>query len=59
MLAMSFELVSVRVRSAANDPWLALGTRQEVTVTRIGEYTRVVLTKPGEVTPAAPQPAWA
>ncbi len=53
-----FELVPVRVRSAANDPWLALGARQEVTVTRIGEYTRVVLTRPDD-TPAVPQPAWA
>ena len=59
MRAMLFELVSVRVRSAANDPWLALGARQEVTVTRIGEYTRVVLTKPGDEVPAVPQPAWA
>ena len=53
-----FELVPVRVRGAANDPWLALGARQEVTITRIGEYTRVVLTKPDE-TPPIPQPAWA
>lgn len=56
---MFFELVPVRVRGAANDPWLALGARQEVTVTRIGEYTRVVLTKPDSDTPAVAQPAWA
>ena len=59
MRAMLFELVPVRVRGAANDPWLALGSRQEVTITRIGEYTRVVLTKPDAEAPAVPQPAWA
>ncbi len=54
-----FELIPVRVRSAANDPWLALGARQDVTVTRIGEYTRVVLTRPQVEAPAVSQPAWA
>ena len=41
-----FELVPVRVAEAANEPWLAFAPRQGVSVTRLGEYTRVVLTKP-------------
>ncbi|HYL88470.1 MAG TPA: hypothetical protein VEU32_06850 [Burkholderiales bacterium] len=56
---MLFELVPVRVRGAANDPWLALGSRQEVTVTQIGEYTRIVLTRPDAEATPVPQPAWA
>ena len=54
-----FQLVLVRITEAANEPWLAFPQRQEVSVTRHGEYTRVVLTKPAEATPALPQPAWA
>jgi hypothetical protein len=54
-----FELVPVRVTEAANEPWLAFAPRHEVSVTQVGEYTRVVLTKPGDVAPALPQPVWA
>jgi hypothetical protein len=54
-----FELVPVRIKEAANEPWLAFPQRHEVSVTRNGEYTRVVLTKPAEETPALPQPVWA
>jgi len=44
---------------AANESWLAFPPRQEVTITRLGEYTRVVLTKVAAQTPPAPQPVWA
>jgi hypothetical protein len=45
--------------TAANEPWLAFPPRQEVTITRFGEYTKVVLTKFDAETPAVPQQAWA
>lgn len=54
-----FELVHVRITEAANEPWLAFAPRQGVSVTRLGDYTRVVLTKPDHAAPALPQPAWA
>ena len=54
-----FELVPVRVREAANEAWLAYTPKHEVTVTQVGEYTRVVLTKPRNDVPAVPRPAWA
>jgi len=54
-----FELVPVLVADAANEPWLAFAPRQEVTVTRLGEYTKVVLTKPANGAPGASQPVWA
>jgi hypothetical protein len=54
-----FELITVRVCEAANEPWLAFAPRHGVTVTRIGEYTRVVLTKSAERAPVVPQPVWA
>jgi len=44
---------------AANESWLAFPPRHEVTITRLGEYTRIVLTKCGSDLPAVPQPAWA
>ena len=43
----------------ANESWLAFPPRQEVTITRLGEYTRVVLTKFAAQTPPAPKPVWA
>ena len=58
MYAM-FELIPVRVTEAANEPWLVFAPRHEVTVTQVGEYTRVVLTKSTNDVPAAPRPAWA
>ena len=54
-----FELVPVLVREAANEPWLAFAPRQEISVTQVGEYTRVVLTKSTNDVPAVPRPAWA
>ncbi len=54
-----FELVPVRVREAANESWLAFAPKHEVTVTQVGEYTRVVLTKPTSDVPAVARPAWA
>jgi len=54
-----FELIPVRVTEAANEPWLAFAPRQGVSVTRLGDYTRVVLTKPHDEAPALPQPVWA
>ena len=54
-----FQLVLVCITEAANEPWLAFPQRHEVSVTRHGEYTRVVLTKPDEEAPALPQPVWA
>jgi len=54
-----FQLVPVRVTEAANEAWLAFAPRHGVTVTRLGEYTRVVLTKSVAAAPALPQPAWA
>jgi len=53
-----FELIPVRVDEAANEAWLGF-TRQEVTVTRLGEYTKVVLTKPANNASPVSQPAWA
>ena len=53
-------LVRVTVREAANEPWLAFPPHQEVTITRHGEYTRVVLVKkPRAQVPVMPRPAWA
>ena len=58
MLAM-FELVTVLVREAANEAWLAYAPKHDVSVTQVGEYTRVVLTKSTNDVPAVPRPAWA
>jgi len=56
----TIEFVRVTVKEAANGPWLAFAPRQEVTITRHGEYTRVVLVKkPGAPLPAVPRRAWA
>ena len=54
-----FELIAVRVSEAANERWLAFAPRQGVSVTRLGDYTRVVLTKPDDEAPMLPQPVWA
>jgi len=54
-----FQLVPVRVTAAANEAWLAFPPKHEVTVTQVGEYTRVVLTKSTNDVPAVPRPAWA
>lgn len=58
MRAWQIEIVGPGAE-AANEPWLAFPPRQEVTITRLGEYTRVVLTKFGPQTPPAPRPVWA
>jgi len=55
----AIELVASPGTDAANEPWLAFPPRQEVTITRLGDYTKVVLTKSGAELPAMPQPAWA
>jgi len=54
-----FELILVCVSEAANEPWLAFAPRHEVTVTQVGEYKRVVLTKSTNDVPVVPRPAWA
>lgn len=54
-----FQLVPVRVTAAANEAWLAFPPKQEVSVTQVGEYTRVVLTKSVNDVPPVPRPAWA
>jgi hypothetical protein len=58
MRVWQIEIVDLSAE-AANESWLAFPPRQEVTITRLGEYTRVVLTKFGPQTPPAPQPVWA
>ena len=58
-MAAMFQLVPVRVAEAANEAWLAFPPKHEITVTQVGEYTRVVLTKPVNHVPAVPRPAWA
>ncbi len=57
-MAWQIEIVA-QGAEAANESWLAFPQRQEVTITRLGEYTRVVLTKCGAELPTAPQPVWA
>jgi hypothetical protein len=41
----SIEQAGLQGASAANEAWLAFPPRQEITITRLGEYTKVVLTK--------------
>ncbi|HYR37163.1 MAG TPA: hypothetical protein VEQ87_22945 [Burkholderiales bacterium] len=55
----SIEQVRSQGAAAANEPWLAFSPRQEVTITRLGEYTKVVLTKFDADALPAPQQAWA
>ena len=55
----AIERVASPGQEAANEPWLAFPPRQAITITRLGEYTKVVLTKPEANLPALPQPAWA
>jgi len=59
MFAWAIEVVGLQGAAAANEPWLAFPPRQEITITRLGEYTRIVLTKFGEQTVPVPRPAWA
>ena len=59
MFAWAIEVVGLQGAAAANEPWLAFPPRQEITITRLGEYTRIVLTKCGAEMPLAPRPAWA
>ena len=54
-----FKLVPILVRAAANESWIAFPPKHEVSVTQVGEYTRVVLTKSVNDVPAVPRPAWA
>jgi hypothetical protein len=54
-----FKLVPVRVAAAANEAWLAFPPKHEITVTQVGEYTRVVLTKSTNDVPVVARPAWA
>jgi hypothetical protein len=44
---------------AANQLLASFARRREVTITRLGAYTRVVLTKHEPALPAAPVPRWA
>ncbi|TMH62744.1 MAG: hypothetical protein E6H57_18295 [Betaproteobacteria bacterium] len=59
MFAWAIEVVASQAAEAANEPWLAFPPRQEISITRLGEYTRIVLTKCGAEMPLAPRPAWA
>ena len=61
MFAWAIEVVGLQGAAAANEPWLAFPPRQEISITRLGEYTRIVLTKFefGAQTPPVPRPAWA
>jgi len=54
-----FQLEPVRVTEAANEAWLAFPQKHDVTVTQVGEYKRVVLTKSTNDVPVVPRPAWA
>ena len=58
-MAAMFQLVPVRVAEAANEAWLAFPPKHEITVTQVGEYTRVVLTKSVNDVDAVARPAWA
>ena len=58
-MAAMFKLVPVQVTEAANEAWLAFPPKHEITVSQVGEYTRVVLTKSTNDVPALPRPAWA
>jgi hypothetical protein len=59
MFTWTIEVVGLQGAAAANEPWLAFPPRQEVTITRLGEYTKVVLTKFAAEMPPVPQTAWA
>ena len=61
MFAWAIEVVGLQGAAAANEPWLAFPPRQEITITRLGEYTRIVLTKFefAAQPPPVPQPIWA
>ena len=59
MFSWAIEVVGLQGAAAANEPWLAFPPRQEISITRLGEYTRIVLTKCGAEMPLAPRPAWA
>jgi hypothetical protein len=59
MFVWSIGVVASPAAEAANEPWLAFPPRQEITITRLGEYTKIVLTKFGAETPPVPQPVWA
>jgi len=61
MFAWAIEVVGLQGAAAANEPWLAFPPRQEISITRLGEYTRIVLTKfefDAEL-PRVARPAWA
>ena len=51
-MLLRWEVQAVTAGPAANEPWPVLERRQEVTITRFGTYTRVVLTK--RAAPATP-----
>ncbi|HEY3073898.1 MAG TPA: hypothetical protein VGJ74_01865 [Burkholderiales bacterium] len=59
MFAWALEIVATQAAEAANEPWLAFPPRQDITITRLGEYTRIVLTKCGVDIPPSPLPEWA
>lgn len=48
MLGWQLRWVRVPPQAAANEPWPVFTRKREVTVTRSGPYTRVVLTKRAE-----------
>jgi len=54
-----FQLEPVRITEAANEAWLAFPPKHDITVTQVGEYKRVVLTKSTNDVPVVPRPAWA
>ena len=59
MFAWAIEVAGLQGAQAANESWLAFPPRQEITITRLGEYTKIVLTKCGAEIPPVPRPAWA
>ena len=56
MFAWAIEVVGLQGAEAANEPWLAFPPRQEISITRLGEYTKIVLTKVGAEIPPVPRP---
>jgi hypothetical protein len=59
MLTWALTMVAAPGAPAANGPWLGFAQRREVTITRVGPYIRVVLTRLEAASPAPAAPHWA
>lgn len=46
-------------QQAANEPWPQYAPRRHVSITRLGPYTRVILSTTEDQTPALAKPEWA